>query len=211
MIFWTKGAYKLNKICPGITIRAAKPKGGVSPSIVELLPSPTTANLSKIECNVPEAVLLRLLTCKDENQTKMPEECPYPEHKNIGAEKLACNLHDIKLAQVYIKKEKSTGKSRSCLIVFIEGQYLNKKINELLERLKNSVAWLDIEKEKPYFYIFYFGQPVFLLTANDSCRRINRRIKELFLGYSQDEDVCIMAPVQRNSSSLIINHFKIFH
>jgi hypothetical protein len=200
----------LNKRCPGITIRAAKPKGGVSPSIIELLPSPTTAHLSKIECNVPEAVLLRLLACKDENPTKKPDDCPYPEHKSSGAEKLACNLHDIKLAQIYIKKEKNAGKSRSCLIVFIEGQYLNKKIDELLERLKNSVTWLDIENEKPYFYIFYFGQPVFLLTANDSCKRINKRIKELFLGYSRDEDVCIMAPVQRNSTSFIINHFEKF-
>jgi hypothetical protein len=201
------GERTLDKLCPKMIVRAAIPKDGVSPCIVELLPSPNTANLARIECNVLEAVLLRLLLCKDENPARAPDDCPYPEHRNSEAVKLACDLSETKLAQMYIKK--MDGKSRSCLIVFIEGQYLS-KIDELLERMQNSVAWLNIAGERPYFYIFHYGQPVFQLAANDSCKRISKRIKELFAGYSQDEDVCIMVSVRRDSKSLIINHFKNF-
>jgi hypothetical protein len=190
-------------------VRAASPKEGVSPCIIELLPSPNTANLARIECNVLEAVLLRLLLCKDENPTGIPDDCLYPEHRNSEARKMACGSPEAKLAQIYIRHEKINVKSRSCLIVFVEGQYLH-KIDDLLERMRNSVTWLNIADERPYFYIFHYGQPVFQLTANDSRKRISKKIKELFNGYSQDEDVCIMAPVQRNARSLIVNHFKKF-
>jgi hypothetical protein len=112
------------------------------------------ANLEKIECNVLDAVLLRLLVCKDEKSAELPGICSYPKHKNEGAVKLACNFKD-KLVQMYIKLDRMSVKSRSCVITFVEGQYLS-RTDELLEILQNSVLWLDIKNENPYFYIFYW-------------------------------------------------------
>jgi hypothetical protein len=176
-----------------------------NPNTIELLPSKNVANLEKIVCNVLESVLLRLLVCKDEKSGKTPEDCPYPEHKNCEADKLVCNNSEAKLAQIYIRHDKVNAQSRSCVIVFVEAQYLS-KTEELLERLQNSISWLDIENERPYFYIFHYGPPACQLTANNSCKRINAKMKELFTGYSQDEDICIAVSVQRGSKSLIVNH-----
>jgi hypothetical protein len=200
----------LDKLCPKMIVRAAASKDDrFSPNIIELLPTENIANLEKIECNVLEPVLLRLLVCKDEKSVEFSDICPYPKHKNQDAVKLVCDNSGLRLAQIYIRLEREKSKSRSCLILFVEGQYLA-KTDELIERMKNSVSWLDIEDEKPYFYIFHYGQPVFNITASNSCRRINARIKELFTGYSQDEDICIAESVRRGSKSLIVNHTKLF-
>jgi hypothetical protein len=200
----------LDEVCPGRIVRSASPKGReFSPSIVNLLPSSNVANLEKIECNVLEPVLLRLLVCKEENPAGSSDDCPYPGHKNFAAVKFVCSDSNDKLAQMYIRHEKPNTKSRSCVILFVEGQYLN-KTDEILERMKKTVEWLDIERERPYFYILHYGDPQFLVTANNSRRRIDEGIKNLFNGYSQDEDVCSAIPVPRKSKSLIVNHTKKF-
>jgi hypothetical protein len=158
---------------------------------------------------VLEPVLLRLLVCKDENITKTPDDCPYPEHKNREATKWICNSSENKLAQIYIRHEKIAAKARSCLIIFVEGRYLG-RTDELLETLLCTVSLLNIEQEKPYFYIFYYGQPVIQLTAANTCKLINNKIKEKIKIYSFDEDICIALPIRRTSESLIINHSKKF-
>jgi hypothetical protein len=196
----------MDNICPRMIVRSTVPNDReFNPNTIELLPSKNVANLEKIVCNVLEPVLLRLLVCKDEKSGETSDDCPYPEHKNREAVKLACNNSEAKLAQIYIRHDRINAQSRSCVIVFVEGQYLS-KTDELLERLQNSVSWLDIANERPYFYIFHYDQPAFQLTANNSCKRINAKMKKLFTGYSQDEDICIAVSVQRGSKSLIVNH-----
>jgi hypothetical protein len=190
-------------------VRTVAPRGGNVPGRIFLLPSPRVANLNWITCNVPEAVLLRMLVCKDENSTGLPNACPYPEHKNNTADMWTCRDFKGKLAQIYIRLNTTNPKSRSCVIAFVEGLNLS-KTDELMELLKNTIAWLDIEQEKPYFYIFYYGHPANQLTANDSRHIINGKIKEFFNSYSRDEDACIMAPIRRDSECLIVNHAKKF-
>jgi hypothetical protein len=195
----------MTDICPEIILRAAAPKDeDFSPSIAGLLDSPNTANLKRIVCNVLEPVLLRLLVCKDEKSAGTPDTRPYPEHKKLRAVKSACDETRVKLAQMYIRHDKIKPKARSCLIVFIKGCYLS-ETDELLEMLQNSVTWLDVAQEKPYFYIFCYGLPMFQNAFGDLCKKIDRRLKEVFPGYSQEENVCIPAQVSRDSEVLFIN------
>jgi hypothetical protein len=195
----------MTDICPEILIWAAAPKGeSFSPSTINLLASSHVANLKRIICNVPEPVLLRLLVCKDEKDLEASDDCPYPEHKNREAVKLACNEASGKMAQIYIRHDKINRKARSCLIIFIEGYNLN-KTDELLERLQNSVTWLGIAQERPYFYIFCYGYPMNQVAIGDLCKKIDKRLKDIFPDYSKEEDVCIATQVLRNSEVLFIN------
>jgi hypothetical protein len=196
----------MTDVCPEIIIRAASPKDkNFSPSTVELLVTTNVANLRRIVSNVLEPVLLRLLVCREEKPAEKPYDCPYPEHKNSEAVRLACNETTVKLAQIYLRHDKINLRARSCVVVFIEGRQLS-NTNDLLERLQNSVKWLDIADEKPYFYVFHYGDPVCQNTTNDSCKRIAARMREVFPGYSQDEDICIPVSVRRDSESLIVKH-----
>jgi hypothetical protein len=200
----------LDEVCPGRIVRSDSPKGGqFSPSIVNLLPSSNVANLEKIECNVLEPVLLRLLVCKEEKPARSSDDCPYHDHKNPDAVRFACNDSNDKLAQMYIRHDNLNTKSRSCVVLFVEGRYLS-KTDELLKMMKNTVEWLGIARERPYFYIFHYGNPQFGVTATNSCRRINEGIKKHFTDYSQEEDVCRTAPVPRGSKSLVVNYSKNF-
>jgi hypothetical protein len=205
--------HKLTDICPEKILRAGIPADREhSPSVISLVSSPNVANLKRIVCNVLEPVLLRALVCKDEKAAAGETDiCPYPEHRNNNATNLTCNDCKNVLAQIYIRLDQAHCNCtlRSCIIAFVEGQYLS-KTDDLLERLRCSVDWLNVKIERPYFYIFYYGQPMFLCNANNSCKSINQKIKKIFNFYSQDEDVCIVAPVGRKSESLIINHEKRF-
>jgi hypothetical protein len=73
-----------------------------------------------------------------------------------------------------------------------------------------SVKWLGIEDEKPYFYIFYYWPPVLQLITEESRKRIDRRIKEVFNGYSRDENACVKVPIYRRARHRIINLSKKF-
>ena len=55
-------------ICPRMILRASSKKEG---NVVELLPSPNTANLQRIVCNVHEPILLRLLLLEKETVDKI--------------------------------------------------------------------------------------------------------------------------------------------
>jgi hypothetical protein len=130
---------------------------------------------------------------------------------NNNATRLACKDCENVLAQIYIKLDRPNCNHtlRSCVIAFVEGQYLS-KTDDLLKRLQCSVNWLDIKLERPYFYVFYYGQPLLLSSADNSCRHINPGMKKIFDFYSQEENVCTVAPVERHSESLIIDHKNVF-
>jgi hypothetical protein len=194
----------MTDVCPEIIIRTAGPRDeDFSPSVITLSASSNVANLKNIVCNVLEPVLLRLLVCKEEKSVEKPDDCPYPDHKNHDAVRLACGETMTKLAQIYIRHDKINPKARSCLIVFIKGSYLS-KTDEVMERLQNSVKWLNIAEEKPYFYIFCYGPPECLLAVTDSCKKIDSKLKEVFPSYSKEESICIPAQVPRHSEALFI-------
>ena len=195
----------MTKICPQKIIRAASiTTGCATPNTIQFLESSNTANLKRIICNVPEPILLRLLVCKDEKNTEYMEECPYPEHINTDATKKVCSDSDKKLAQIYIRHENYNNIARSCIIAFIEGKYI-RETDKLLEIYQNTISWLDIAQEKPYFYVLSYGEPLFGLTTNDAKKNINIKIKEKFNEYQKGDEICNIVPVERKAEPLTIN------
>jgi hypothetical protein len=182
---------------------------GFNPNTITLIPSPNIANLKKIVCNAHEPVLLRLLVCKEEGGTRNADNCPYPEHKKETADKRACNASVDRLAQIYVRHEYINKRARSCVLVFIEGQYVSNTI-ALSQLLENTVNWLQIAQEKPYFYIFRYGQPVFGVDMNYAIKKLNSKIKEVFKVYAKDEDICIGVSVDRKEEFLQINQTSKF-
>lgn len=200
----------MSGICPKMTVRAAAPTSkDFQPAIIPLLPSTNTAMLKTIVCNIHKPVLLRLLVCGNENTTKNPNNCPYPNHKDSAATKMVCRNSEIKLAQVYFRHEQITAMARSCIIVFIEGQYLT-RTDELFELLLSTVNWLGIARERPYFYIFSYGRPECGLTHNTTRITLDRKIKSGIAGYSKDEDVCFVNGVSRIAERLILSYTSQF-
>lgn len=198
--FWVKRNNRVDRICPVMIVRASSCATG---NIIPLLLSPNTANLQRIVCNVHEPLLLRLLVCREKNVAHNSNDCPYPDHINSQALKKACRDSEKKLAQVYVRHEQLNKKARSCVLIFIERHTLN-KTEELSKLLKDTVGWLQIAQEKPYFYIFHYGQPEFSVNTNNAIKSLNKKIKETIDGYSQDEDSCIGVSVIRGSESLTI-------
>jgi hypothetical protein len=200
----------LTDICPERIIRASSATTDEATSnTVELLPSSNTAYLQRIIFNVHEPVLLRLLVCKEEKNTEEPDDCPYPGQRNREAVKKACGDTEKKLAQIYLRHEKFDKKARSCVIVFVEGEHLS-QTGKLLEIFRNTVEWLKIADERPYFYVLRYGHPQDNLTTKNAGDTLNNKMRELFEGYSKDEEICHMVPVERGAKPLIINHTRKF-
>jgi hypothetical protein len=176
---------------------------------VSLIPSINTANLDKIVFNIHVPFLLRLLLCKEEKNTQPLNNCPYPKHINSNAVNIACNFPN-KLAHVYLRHEQINNAERSCIIVFIETMYLFDR-NGLLSLFNNTVNWLNIANEKPYFYIVRYGEPKNSVNTNFTSKVINIELKRTYSGYSNDEDICIIIPVEKHSQSLRIDYIKNFY
>ncbi|MDR1230166.1 MAG: hypothetical protein LBK61_02070 [Spirochaetaceae bacterium] len=200
----------MTDICPNMIVRPGKPDNSgklvgkeINPNTVLLVSSPNVAHLQRIVCDTFEPTLLRVLVCKDEKSASKTDSCPYPEHKIDCAVKLACKDCKGALAQIYTRLEKFDPASRSCIVVFIAREYLS-RTDDLLERLLCSVEWLNIELERPRFYIFYYGEPMLGPSANNSLKHINDKIKQRFKLYSQDEDTCIPVYVKSDAKFLII-------
>jgi len=192
----------LTDICPEKIIKASPPS-----EVISLLPSSNTANLKRIVFDVRDPVLMRLLVCKEEKSKNGTDSCPYLEHENNGAVKKACGDPERKLANVYLRHEELNKTARSCVIAFIEGKYLS-KTNELMDILKTTVDWLNIAKENPYFYIIRYGQPAINLTITQTRETLTKKMKEIYKGYSDDEDTCIVLSCLPDSESLMIDHLK---
>jgi hypothetical protein len=132
--------------------------------------------------------------------------CPYPDHINRYAVKKACTDSKKNLAQLYVRHEQPPKKSRSCVVIFVERHYL-RETEKLSELIKYTVDWLRIAQEKPYFYILHYGRPEFGTATAYAIKALNKKIKETFEGYAQDEDTCIGVTVGKGSESLtIITH-----
>lgn len=194
-------------ICPEMIVRITASTPGNSQSdrsdIISLTPFSNTAMFKTIQFNTSEPVLLRLLMCRDENPTKNPDDCPCPDHKNRTATKMACRDSRNKLAQIYVRQERIAAQTRSCIIVFIERQYLT-RIDELSKLLLSTVDWLGIAQERPYFYIFGYGSSGYGLTHDNTHIVLNKKIKGDIAGYSDSEEVCFVRGIIRGNDGLTI-------
>ena len=195
-------------ICPEIIIKEDTPrKDDTGLRVIPLLSSSNTTNLKRIVFDVRDPFFLRLLVCKEAIPKAGPDNCPYQEHKKNEAAKRVCIDLEKKLAHVYVRRHQANDETRSFVIAFIEGRNLS-KINEISAILENTVDWLDIAKERPFFYVIRYGQSASSLVTNQACADISERIKEIYKGYPDDENPCIVLQTLHDSKSLIIDHIK---
>jgi len=173
--------------------------------LVPLLPSPNTANFKRIEFYIRNPVLLRLLVCKEENKTQTPINCLYPDHKNSNAVNIVCNSPN-KLAHIYLRHEKMDNVARSCVIFFIDTIYLFTP-NGLLKLFTDTVNWLNIAHERPYFYVILrYNEQKTIANTEYNRKIINFELRKIYDGYSKDEDICIIIPANKQAELLRIDH-----
>jgi len=186
-----------DNICPFKIVMPTDPP-------VSLIPSLNTANLERIVFNIHNPILLRLLVCKEEKHTLNSISCPplYDINKNSNAINISCNFPE-RLAHIYIRHEQINNIARSCVIIFIEAIYLFKR-EGLLNLFQNTVNWLNIAHERPYFFVLRFGKHN--LNTNFTNRVLNVRLREIYSGYSKDEDICTIISVEKNAELLRIDH-----
>jgi len=205
----------LADICPKIVVRASDQQQDNKPAVVRLFPFENTANLSDIVCSSREPVLLRLLVCKELKERNNQDECPFADppytgHKNVEATKYLCNEpENRKFSQIYFRHEKIDKKARSCVIAFIQGDSLH-KTDVLLEIFKNTVEWLQIAEEKPFFHVVFYGDP---LNGDDHTKAekdLDEKMRELYSQYSKDEEICFMVYANKKAEVLRLNYTTIF-
>jgi hypothetical protein len=200
-------------ICPRAIIRASDQKTDNRPAVVPLPPYENTANISNIVCSSQEAVLLRLLVCKELREGNNQDECPfleppYTDHKIVEAieQQQLCKRPIEKIfTQIYFRRDKTDEKTRSYVIVFIEGINLH-ITDELLKKFQNTVECLKIAEEKPFYYIVYYGE---LLSGNvfkAADKKIDEGIKKIYSHYSKDEDICFLIQTDQNENVLLLNY-----
>jgi len=203
-------------ICPRTVVRASDQKQNDKPAVVPLLlPYEETANLNNIICSSHEPVLLRLMVCKDLRENNSGDKCPFADpplavHVNLGATKQICSEPTNKVfTQIYFRHEKIDKKARSCVVAFIEGDTLH-KTETLLERFKNTVEWLQIAEEKPFYHVVFYGDPQCGNDHTKAEKELEEKMRELYSQYSKDEEICFLIYANKKAEFLRLYHTTIF-
>jgi hypothetical protein len=108
------------------------------------------------------------------------------------------------LAQIYIRHEELHVKARSCVVILVEGKHLH-ETDKILQIFLNTVKWLNIASEKPFLHVLRYGEPQIGLTTKQTGIELNKKIRGIYTGYSDAEDICIMGSVVKGAIPLIIN------
>jgi len=152
-------------ICPRSIIRNTGNSNDGSGKII-LNSYKKTANLERIEYIIKESIFLHLLLCKENNKTSAPDVCLFP-YKNNNAGIIICESAK-KFAHIYFgyeEPEKVRAGTRNCMVVFSKN---NLDIDELAQRLENTVKQFGVKNEKYYFYVIQFNY------GNCSLVKLNR-------------------------------------
>jgi hypothetical protein len=168
---------------------------------IPVLSSYRIANLKGILWNVRNPILFRMLVCKEE-KILGTDGCPYPDHINTKAtKKKGCDSKD-KLAHIYFRHSFIDKKARSCVVIFTEGDSLHTKIDMLFDIYQNTVNFLNIATERPYFYIIIFGDPIFDNDYNSAHKMLEHKMKTI----SQNEDIFFIIYANKNAEVLNVTH-----
>jgi len=202
-------------ICPKIIIRASDQQKDEKPAVIPLQPYDNTANLNYIVCNSHEPILLRLLLCKSLKEKDDRNKCPFQDppfsgHINNDATIRICNeLRDKQFTQIYFRHEKIDKKARSCVVTFIQGDSLY-RADILIERFKNTVEWLQIAEEKPFYHVIYYGDPQFDNDYTKALNELDKKMREVYADYSENEDICFILFADNKADNLRLHYTTIF-
>jgi hypothetical protein len=192
----------MDNICPR-TIRlkkANKMDKSHYPDRITLVPNQKTANLTAINCNSEIVVYLNFLACR-ENKCPDEKDCDY--HRNANAKKLICNITGD-CAHIYIANEIANPQIKHYIIIFVEGIKIGRK-DELIRVLCNTVNWLNISRERPHFYIFYYGPPAITNTLDYIRNYLDKNLKSELGNYNRNEYICKTSNINRHAQYLTIS------
>ena len=181
---------EFNDICPRKMVRKTDSNDISGDFMFE--PLKRLANLRWIKYRVPEAVLFRILICKEYKSASDPDVCPYPEFNNEKATKKICESKG-NLAHIYFRfenTEKAHAGTRSCIVIFSKN---NLNIDEFAEKLKATIAQLDIQKEKFVFHViqFRYGLIRVVMPSRD-------KLRKKILSIYRDSNIRIKRSIQMN-------------
>ena len=144
---------EFDNICPRCIVRNTDSEDDSGNLLIKL--SKKTANLKRIEYNVPESIFLRLLLCKENKKASKPDDCPCPEYENKKANNIICKSKE-NLAHIYFgyeHPEKVCDGILNCIIIFSRN---NLNTDELIQRLRATITQLGIEKENFCLYVIRY-------------------------------------------------------
>jgi hypothetical protein len=185
-------------------LRAAKPPAKPDPND-EFAASPVpltanSANLKNLACNSGVTVPVRLLAIEE----SMPcaEVCGYNSPHYNGKE---CIFSHDQFAHLYLGTEISNASIQHYIIAFVE----NTKIGEhqkLIDILCRTVNWLNIQNERPYFYIYYYGkEPAFGDSFDDARINLTRMLRSCLGNYEEDDKFCRTSGVMTGARNFTIS------
>lgn len=179
------------------------PEKIINAGVIPLIPYHNIASLNNIVFNVNDTILLRLLACKDaKGQNGL---CSYSDHINPNANKNACQISDIELAQIYFRHTIINNKAGSCIVIFIDGYNLL-QTDMIFSIYQNTVNWLNIANEKPFLVVVYHGDPKFYNDISEARRMLDQKLKPM----SNYKNPCDITYASEEAESLIITHTKLF-
>jgi len=150
---------------------------------------------------VHDPILLRLLVCKNTGNAGSTGACPYPAHANKNATKKACLNSKADLAQIYFRHV-NLKKARSCIVTFVEGITID-NTTMLYKIYQDTVNWLKIATERPYFFVVVYGDPMFYNDFTEAYIELEKKMKNL----SGKEDLFFVVQYpEHKAKDLLVNH-----
>lgn len=200
----------MSRICPEKTIRAIPPKPEAG--TINIASSNNRFRINEIEYKTEKSVLFRLLLCREEKIMRglpsHPEECncPFQGHYNhyvdIMTSQYACREPRNDIAHIYYRHESPQKGEQSCIVAFINKK--SDKYDNIAQRFINTINWLQIINEKPYFRLIYiFNTPSIDIDSINIKREIQDEIRKALPSLKQE--ICRIVEFGKDKKKLVID------
>jgi hypothetical protein len=162
-----------------------------------------SACIQKIHNNSGVAAPIMLLSI--EEQLECTATCEEGQPYYNGA---LCQLMPDQFAHLYVFTGTGITPAEHCIIAFVEATKIG-RYPDLLNILCHTVKWLNIENERPHFYIYYFGkQPVFGDSLDDAKIHLTRSLRMQFKNYQEGEVFCQTSNIRTDTANVTVNHSR---
>lgn len=199
----------MSEICPKKTIRAIPPKAG--PGTIDISTHNNRFRVNEIEYKTDKAVLFRLLLCREEKIMRDPlkhpdvDNCSFPEHYNpyvdIVTGQYACRNPKDNIAHIYYRHETLQNGEQSCIVAFVKK--LEGAVDIIAQQFINTVNWLKIINEKPYYRLIYILNAHIDLNSRYIKREIQTIIRNALPSLTQE--ICEIVELEKGHKKLVID------
>jgi len=200
----------VDKICPENKIRAisTQPAAGT----INITVPNGKFRINEIEYQTEKSVLFRLLLCREEKiRLKLPtnpqeSNCPFREQYNLGVKieksQYACREPKDDIAHIYYRHEELQDGEQSCIVTFINMNEFD-QYADIAKRFINTVGWLQIIHEKPYYRLIYILNAHIDLNSSYIKREIQNEIRKTLPSLKQE--ICEIVEFEKGHKKLVID------